>query len=256
MSEELGKFAEKIGVYIAPGGQASIGTQIIQGQKQLRPTKRIPRGSVHFVGRERELTLLHGDLQRGDYVALAGMGGVGKTELATQYGRRYENEYGGIVWLNARETNLSGEVLKFFSLDLGLEIPTKDQQEKLLTLKQQVAWCWSQYPDSDLPILIIFDDVADLAHLREAIPDEPRFRVLITTRIRNLDPNFIQTISLDVLSPQKEPGKALELLQDLLGKEDIRVKREAENAELICELLEYLPLGIELVGSYSNRQLS
>ncbi len=251
MSEGDRKFADKIGVYIAPGGKASIGTQIIEGQKQLTPTKYIPyRGSVHFVGRKRELSLLHGDLQRGDYVALAGMGGVGKTELATQYARRYKDEYGGITWFNARETNLAGEVLSFFSLQLGLEIPEKDWQERPLTLKQQVAWCWSKYPDSDLPVLIVFDDVTDLANLREAVPTDDRYRVLVTTRRRNLDPNFIQEIPIDVLSPAKEPGKALELLKRLLGKGDKRVEKEPEVAAAICELLEYLPLGIELVGGY------
>ncbi|MDJ0615876.1 MAG: tetratricopeptide repeat protein [Calothrix sp. MO_192.B10] len=250
MSEDSRKFAEKIGQVVMPGGQAYIGTQIIHGEKQLRPTKNIPRGSVHFVGRERELSLLHGDLQRGDYVALAGMGGVGKTELATQYARRYEDKYGGIVWFNARETNLPGEVLKFFSLQLGLEIPQKDKQERLLSLKEQVAWCWSNYPHSDLPILIIFDDVTDLANLREAVPTNSHFRVLVTTRLRNLDRNFIQEIPIDVLSPKKEPGKALELLQRLLGEGDKRVENQAEAAANICACLEYLPLGIDLVGGY------
>ncbi len=192
---------------------------------------------------------MHGDLQRGDYVALAGMGGVGKTELATQYARRYEDKYGGIVWFNARETNLPGEVLKFFSLQ-GLEIPQKDQQERLLTLKEQVAWCWSKYPDSDLPILIVFDDVTDLANLREAVPTNSGFRVLVTTRLRNLDRNFIQEIPIDVLSPDKEPGKALELLQRLLGEGDKRVENQPETAANICACLEYLPLGIDLVGGY------
>ncbi len=97
MPEDSGKFADRIGVYIAPGGHASIGTQVIQAHKQLTPTKYIPyRGSVNFVGRETELETVHQDLQRGEYVAIAGMGGVGKTELATQYARQYENEYGGI----------------------------------------------------------------------------------------------------------------------------------------------------------------
>ncbi|MFM6528327.1 MAG: hypothetical protein ACKPIB_08525, partial [Dolichospermum sp.] len=59
---------------------------------KLNPTKYIPYGgSVHFVGRETELITLHEDLQRGDYVAISGMGGLGKTELAIQYAKRYEN---------------------------------------------------------------------------------------------------------------------------------------------------------------------
>ena len=252
MPEDSGKFAEKIGVFAAPGAQVNIGTQIINGQKQLTPTKYIPRGSVNFVGRETELTMLHEDLQRKDYVAIAGMGGVGKTELATQYARRYQEDYGGITWFNDRATNLAAEVLEFFRLQLGFEIP-QELGGRLLSLKEQVAWCWSKYPNSPLPILIVFDDVTNLANLGEVVPNDNRFRVLVTTRLRNLDRNVIQEISLDVLSPQKEPGKALELLKRLLGEKDKRVENQPQAATKICECLEYLPLGIELVGGYLVR---
>ncbi|BAY97304.1 putative kinesin light chain [Tolypothrix tenuis PCC 7101] len=253
MPEDSGKFADKIGVFAAPGAQVNIGTQIIEGQKQLNLIKyHIPyRGSVHFVGRETELTMLHQQLQRGDYVAIAGMGGVGKTELATQYARRYQQDYSGIAWFNDRETNLAAAVLEFF-VKFGFEIP-QEQSGRLLSLKEQVAWCWAQYPQSNLPILIIFDDVTDLANLREVVPQDHRFCVLVTTRLRYLDPNFIQAIPLDVLSPQKEPGKAVELLKGLLGIRDRRVENQLTEATAICECLEYLPLGIELVGGYLVR---
>ncbi|MEH2181022.1 tetratricopeptide repeat protein [Nostoc sp.] len=191
-------------------------------------------------------------MQRKDYVAIAGMGGVGKTELATQYARRYQQDYGGIAWFNDRETNLAAEVLEFFRLQFGLEIP-QELGGRLLSLQQQVAWYWSKYPDSNLPILIVFDDVTDLDNLREVVPKDNRFRVLITTRLRRLDPNFIQEIPLDILSPQKEPGKALELLKQLLGETDKRVENQSQAATNICECLEYLPLGIELVGGYLLR---
>ncbi|MEH1967246.1 tetratricopeptide repeat protein, partial [Nostoc sp.] len=193
--------------------------------------------------------MVHKDLQRGNYVAIAGMGGVGKTELATQYARRYEQDYGGIAWFNDRETNLAAQVLEFFRLQFSFEIP-QELGGRLLSLKEQVAWCWSKYPNSALPILIVFDDVTDLANLGEVVPYVSRFRVLITTRLRNLDPNFIQEISLDVLSPQKEPGKALELLKRLLGEKDRRVENQPQAATAICDCLEYLPLGIELIGGY------
>ncbi|HYW20953.1 MAG TPA: tetratricopeptide repeat protein [Nodularia sp. (in: cyanobacteria)] len=190
---------------------------------------------------------MHEDLQRGNYVAISGMGGVGKTELATQYAKRYQESYGGIAWFNDRNSNLAAEILEFF-IKLGLEIP-QELGGKLLSLKEQVAWCWSRYPDSTSPILIVFDDVTDLANLRQVLPEDQRFCVLVTTTPRILDPNFIQEISLDVLSPEK----ALELLKRLLGNTDRRVDNQLEAATAICECLGYLPLGIELVGGYLVR---
>ncbi|MHC5828740.1 MAG: NB-ARC domain-containing protein, partial [Nostoc sp.] len=78
---------------------------------------------------------------------------------------------------------------------------------------------------------------------REFLPKTNRFRVLMTTRTRNLDPN-IEEISLDVLSPEF----ALELLTKLVGQK--RVQRELSVAKQLCEWLGYLPLGLELVGRY------
>lgn len=173
------------------------------------------------------------------------MGGLGKTELAIQYAKRYENDYGGITWLNARGNNLAEEVLRFFSSQFELEIP-QEKGDKLLTLQEQVAWCWLQYPHSEKPILIICDDVTELVQLQEIVPSDNRFRFLITTSTQNLDPNYIQSIRLEILSE----NQALELLQKPLGNQDKRISRESETAKEICKCLEYLPLGIILVGSY------
>ncbi|OBQ19869.1 MAG: hypothetical protein AN486_08370 [Anabaena sp. AL93] len=178
------------------------------------------------------------------------MGGLGKTELVTQYARQYQDHYDGIIWFNARQRILAAEVFELFTLKFGLEIP-QTQGEKPLTLKQQVDWCWLQYPKTQKPVLIVVDDLTDLTQLREVVPKEKRFRVLITTRQQHLDPNYIQELPLEVLSQEA----ALKLLQKQLGKNHQRFDDELETATEICEFLGNLPLGIILVGSYLTKDL-
>jgi len=178
------------------------------------------------------------------------MGGLGKTELVTQYARQYQDHYDGIIWFNARQRILAAEVFELFTFKFGLEIP-QTQGEKLLTLQQQVDWCWLQYPETQKPVLIVIDDLTDLTQLQDVVPPERRFRVLITTRQQHLDPNYIQELPLEVLSPPI----ALELLQKQLGKNHQRVVNEPETATQICEFLGNLPLGIILVGSYLTTDL-
>ena len=251
MNDNFSKLADKIGVFASPDSNVRVNTINIDGQKKLTPTKDIPyRGSVHFVGRETELTTIHEDLRRGNYVAITGMGGLGKTELVTQYATQYQDHYDGIIWFNARQRILAAEVFDLFTSKFGLEIP-QTQGEKLLTLQQQVAWCWSKYPETEKPVLIVVDDLTDLTQLQEVVPPETRFRVLITTRQQHLDPNYIQELPLEVLSPPI----ALELLQKQLGKNHQRVVNEPETATEICEFLGNLPLGIILVGSYLTTDL-
>ena len=251
MNDNFSKLADKIGAVALPGGTVQVNTQNIDGQKKLTPTKDIPyRGSVHFVGRETELTTIHEDLRRGNYVAITGMGGLGKTELVTQYATQYQDHYDGIIWFNARQRILAAEVFDLFTFKFGLEIP-QTQGEKPLTLQQQVDWCWLQYPETEKPVLIVVDDLTDLTQLQDVVPPERRFRVLITTRQQHLDPNYIQELPLEVLSPPI----ALELLQKQLGKNHQRVVNEPETATEICEFLGNLPLGIILVGSYLTTDL-
>jgi hypothetical protein len=89
-----------------------------QTQKPINCPKYIPYSGVRqFVGREKELTNLHQELQQPRTVAIsavAGMGGVGKTELAIKYALEHQANYpGGICWLNAITENLEAEIVQF-----------------------------------------------------------------------------------------------------------------------------------------------
>jgi hypothetical protein len=216
-------------------------------KKKSNPPRNIPyRGVANFVGRTNELETLHQELQRGDRVcAISGMGGVGKTELATQYARQHEANYpGGICWLTARESNLTDRIVQFFLLHMDQEM--LQEFKKIcseLNLKAQVEWCWQHWQPPEGMVLVVLDDVTDLGSCREVLLAPNRFRILVTTRQRRLDTNIFE-LPLDVLSLKE----ALELLATLEREE--RVICEHQVAEELCEWLGYLPLALELVGRY------
>jgi len=202
------------------------------------------------VGREKELTQLKAMLDSGENVAIsaiAGIGGVGKTELATQYARRNWEEYKAIPWIVETIGDIRPNLFSYF-LKLGISVP-----EPLVgrPVGEQIQACWRQYladvaVKDDEKILVVFDDISNLEAVKDAIPPFYPFRVLITTRMRNLDPNLVATLPLDVL----EPAAALALLKSLLGENDRRIANQTKIAEQLCKWLEYLPLALELVGAY------
>ena len=197
---------------------------------------------TEFVGREKELELLHQLLQENDSVAIAavtGMGGVGKTELALQYALGKREFYsGGICWCGVKSGDVGLQVVQFARIHLELN-PLTD-----LDLVAQVKYCWQRWREGN--VLLVLDDVTIYKEIQPYLPpSSSRFKVLLTSRKHF---GQIPKLSLDVL----QPPAALELLRELVGDERVNVE-----TRLIASLLErlgYLPLGIELVGRYLARK--
>ncbi|MEH1837691.1 MAG: tetratricopeptide repeat protein [Nostoc sp.] len=193
-----------------------------------------------FVGREAELQKLHSSLQTSGQVAIvagAGMGGVGKTELATQYAKQnLQNYQGGVCWLSAQGIDVGIQILRFAQLKFNLIAP--DEWE----LADRLRYCWQNWQQGE--VLLVFDDVTDYkTQVQPYLPPEsPRFKVLLTTR-QEFDKTLLQ-LPLDVLKPLA----AMKLLKSLVDRE--RLKSQAWVARRICKFLGYLPLALELVGQY------
>ncbi len=234
-----------IGIHLHDADTGKLREIVADFFQSLQPVEipnNVPRSGVaKFIGREPELEKLHAQLQQGNLVSISaveGMGGVGKTELAIQYTRQHASSYeGGVCWLFAREFNVGTQIVGFAQSQLSLKIPEG------LELPDQVAFCWRNWRAGD--VLLILDDVVN--YRRDVEPYLPpaaftRFKVVMTTRQKFGPP--IQSLPLDVLSPEQ----SLELLTVLIGEE--RVQQELDLAKILCNWLEHLPLGIELVGRY------
>ena len=210
-------------------------------------TKFIPsdvrQGAFNFVGREMELNGLHDLLQREGIVsvcAIRGMGGVGKSELATHYAHKFRAYYSACYWFSLTQGNLPDLVLAKASpyLEIPEEILNSDN------IYEQVKWCWQNWHPTEGKILLILDDVRSLDDIpKQSMPISPRFKIILTTRQRNLSPSFGE-LQLGLL----QENESIELLKIIVGED--RINKEINSAKEICRYVGYLPLAIELIGTY------
>jgi len=212
-------------------------------------------GSTTFVGRGNELDELHRLLQtsqRVGIVAATGMGGIGKTELAWQYANRHRVDYpGGIWWMSA--ATLVGDVLTY-----GTRMKLPEAPDTLESDVSRVQWYYDRWVEA-IPNgarLLVWDDVSEYGAVKSFLPQDERYRILLTTR-KQLEENQqedqrLRRLRLGTLPPLESYQL---LYQGLHWNEredwiDPRLLREQAQAENLCQFVGDLPLAIEVVGSF------
>lgn len=213
----------------------------------LAPTNlsRYRRAVPKFVGRDRAMKKLTELVEQYETVAVSGMGGLGKTELAWQWAQK---QYGlgrfpgGVVWLDMAVGNPGEQLVLFCQTEFEVELP------ELLTLEERVHYCWRKWPTwCEGAVLVVLDDVVrgkDGEKLKILQPGSDVFRVVWTTRDRW---TVIEHCPVDQLSNDE----AKDLLASYWGR-TAKARLEAE-PEAVAELLawfEGLPLGLELAARY------
>ena len=232
----------------APSAQALLDTMpldVVPEPAPFPPFSRMPYSpNPYFVGRDAALLVLAQALKGGGRVALGpraaatGLGGIGKTSVASEFVYRYGQFFaGGVFWLSfADPAAVAGEVAACGGagfLDLRPDFGDLKQDEQVELVKA----AWRQ----ETPRLLVFDNCEDPALIEAWAPKTGGCRVLITSRRQRWPgPLQVQIWRLDVLA---RPS-SITLLRQFASR-----LTDAEANAIATELGD-LPLALQLAGSY------
>ena len=139
----------------------------------------VPTPTLHFTGREQTIQALKAALNpAGQETAphtLLGLSGVGKTQLAIEFARRFQADYGLIWWIQSDEDFSLRR--SFVSLARRLGLPESDNMA--YTVSTVLEELGRGRPTSNW--LLIYDGAGEPEQLREYLPSGPG-HVLITSR--------------------------------------------------------------------------
>lgn len=191
----------------------------------------------HFAGREDVLRQIREQFRAGGTVSLtqtiAGLGGVGKTQIALEYAYRYAHEYEVIWWLVAEQAETI--LAAFAEFALRQNLGEAFGNEKAL----RVAFL--NWLDNHPNWLLVYDNVNSYNDIKPYLPKNTRNRhgnILLTSRLSR---GYIGT-KMDI-----EVFEMPEAVQFLLRR--TRSEDEAVAAEL-AKRLGCLPLALEQAAAY------
>jgi tetratricopeptide (TPR) repeat protein len=202
----------------------------------------IPRNRF-FTGREKVLADVEKELRTGGLVALTGMGGVGKTQIAAHYAHEHRDKYIAVLWASAAS---QATLVSDFAAIAGLmNLPQKDEKDQALAVAAVKRWL-----EANGGWLLILDNACDLATVHEFIPQAAKRHVLLTTQAQAT--GDIQAVEVRDMLP--EDGALLLLRRAKIIKADAPLTAAPadarETAMSMSAELGGLPLALDQAGAY------
>lgn len=214
----------------------------------------------YFTGREEILLHIHRLLfsshapDHACTLALCGLGGIGKTQMAAEYAYRHAQDYTSIFWLQAETAeHLRSDLLAMANL---LDLPEQEEPDQRKIMSAVHRWLVSHRH-----WLLILDNVQDIEEVKALLPVVSRGSLLFTTRLPTLG-TLAQTLHLERMT--REEGIHF-LLQRIGQIQRSSPTRSLENgvptseyaaAEQLFVLMDGLPLALDQAGAYMEKTQS
>lgn len=199
----------------------------------------VPRRNIRFTGREQLLTDTYRALQESGpgagVVALHGMSGVGKTQLAAEYVYRFGSEYDVVWWVPADRRALYRQKLAELAPELGLSTGA-EYGERLRAVRDSL-----RRGDPHAHWLLILDGADEPDQIWDLVPTGPG-HVLITSR----NPEWSEHNSNLVEVPVYRRDESVAFIRR-------RAPRlNPAEADQLAEALEDLPLLLDQTAGWLN----
>lgn len=209
-------------------------------RRETHPVLSIPfESNPDFVGRQGFLAQIHRILSGSKSVALVGLAGIGKTQVAAEYARAFASSYpGGVFWLDASSSQRLIE--QYVSL-----APRLGEDSKALTARERAQVVRERLSGASEPTLVVLDNLSEAAE-PFWIPRGERCCSLVTTRRAHLVQSGYRVIQV----PPLDEEASLMLLQ---SRHEAQNEVELEAARQLAHLVGYLPLALSLIASHVAR---
>jgi tetratricopeptide (TPR) repeat protein/Mrp family chromosome partitioning ATPase len=219
------------------------GTRASRYPGDLPKIDEAPTPNKLFTGREEDLRKLREQLR--DYgvaarpVALQGLGGVGKTQIALEYVNRFRTDYDLVFWIpsgqpqfiDASIIDLADRIQAHFDVVIPTVAPAETVRAVLQVLsdgRSVPRW------------LLVFDNAEDIPAIRPYIPLTGG-HVLITSRTRDWPEQAgAEPLAIDLFEPQESVAHLQRRVPSIARQE----------ADEVAAALGNLPLGVAAAGAW------
>jgi tetratricopeptide (TPR) repeat protein len=188
-------------------------------------------------------------------LAIHGLGGTGKTQLALKYVEEHKDKYNPILWIDAQDEETVRSSFERCVTDLQLPVDRAPQPQgsalaDSAIVRAVIRWLRGR-KESDDEWLVVIDNADDVTWgIKKVIAKGTRGNIIITSQddqSRKLIDGGCEDLRIDVMAPLE--ARAL-LLQHLTWETDSAPQDICEGCDMIAKQLGRLALAVDLAGAY------